>query len=172
MPCQTVGLRGRLLGMCLRTIFLICSLALAGQAAAQEPAAAPERPDVIEGPAVALDGDTLLIGGVSVRLFGIEAPDMITPFGPHARAKLDDLLTLGPAICHVLARDAAERPVARCTAGNNDLAELQLITGMATSNRLLTYGPGADPELAARYDRAERRAQDAKAGLWAPCQCP
>ena len=156
--------------MCLRTMLLVCCVALAGQAAAQDPAAATA--DVIEGPAVALDGDTLLVGGAPVRLFGIDAPDMIAPLGPHARAKLDDLLNLGPVTCRVLARDAGERPVAQCTAGHNDLAELQLITGMATSNRLLTYGPGSDSELAARYDRAERRAQDAKAGLWAPCQCP
>ena len=69
-------------------MLLVCCVALAGQAAAQDPAAATA--DVIEGPAVALDGDTLLVGGAPVRLFGIDAPDMIAPLGPHARAKLDE----------------------------------------------------------------------------------
>jgi endonuclease YncB( thermonuclease family) len=163
--------RGKWLSNCLRLWSLICCSVLASQTAAQEPMGAPDRPEVIEGSAVALDGDTLLIAGISVRIFGIDAPDMITPLGPHARAKLDDLLTLGPVSCRVLTRDGAERPIALCTAGRNDLAQLQLLTGMATTNRLLTYAPDADPRLAAEYDKAEHRARNAKAGLWAPCQC-
>jgi endonuclease YncB( thermonuclease family) len=168
---EAVQHRRKLLSNCLRLSFLICCSVLASQAAAQEPKASPDRAEVIEGSAVALDGDTLLIAGMSVRIFGIEAPDMITPLGPHARAKLDDLLTLGPVSCKVLARDGAKRPIAHCTAGRNDLALLQLLTGMATTNRILTYAPDADPRLAAEYDKAEHRARNAKAGLWAPCQC-
>ena len=42
--------------------------------------------ETLTGPVVALDGNTLLMDGTRVRLYGVAAPEMRSPFGPaHER---------------------------------------------------------------------------------------
>ena len=176
-----------------RLIFAVLILA-AFPAVAQEP-------EVISGPAVALDGDTLLVDGGKVRLFGIDAPEMRGdwPHGARARAALDDLLAGGAVSCRVIDTDRHKRPVAICTTaapgvgglgvgsagqghprsrpGANqvsgiDLSAALLARGQAVVDRRFTQAAEAPADLAARYDAAERAARAGGLGIWAPRGAP
>ncbi len=65
-------------------VSLLAALAIAGTVLGADP------PEVIEGAALPLDGGTMMIGEVRVGLWGVDAPKMSAPFGPRARAALDD----------------------------------------------------------------------------------
>lgn len=78
-------------------LFACLAILLAAPAAAQEAKS-------FTGHGLAVDGDTLLVNKdgrpTQVRLWGIKAPDLGSwPWGPLARAALDDLLTTsGPLV--------------------------------------------------------------------------
>ena len=153
---------------------LLAFALLAGAAAAQdappEPAIEEAAPPPLAGPAVILDGDTLILndagprgGDVTVRLFSIDTPEMDAPFGPQARAALDDLVGAAIVTCTPIETDRFERTVATCTARTGDLGAALLRGGWATVYRTFTAGTEwADP-----YDAAERQARAAGDGLWA-----
>ena len=144
---------------------------LAAALAALATPAAAEPPATIVGNAVALDGDTLLVGvtRVRVRLFGIDAPEMTEPDGWFARATLDDLLAEhGPAVdCDVLDVDRYGRPVARCVAGVSDLGGAMIWAGGAVPWRTDSHGYDAPSGLAGSYDAAEFTARRERRGRWA-----
>ena len=123
--------------------------------------------ETLTGPAVALDGNTLLMDGTRVRLFGLYAPEMRAPFGPQARAALDDLIGSREVACLVLDVDSRGRAVASCEVAGVDLSEAVLREGLATTYRIFTYAAGADFELAARLDAAEAAARADGLGIWA-----
>ena len=152
---------------------LAALLLTAGMAAA--PAAAIE---FLSGQAVAVTGDSISVGAVghppeTIRLWGIEAPDMADDrdYGLYARAALDDLLRQhGAQVKCVL--DGLDRSSAVCHAGSVDLAEAMLKTGWAVADRRVTLAdvPGGDSERskrAAAYDEAESHARAARRGRWA-----
>jgi endonuclease YncB( thermonuclease family) len=116
--------------------------------------------------ATALDGDTIVVGGKRLRLWGIDAPEMDDPRGPVSRAAIDGLLRQGPVDCTIVDKAKSKRPVARCSVpgpgGPQDLGEAQLAAGMAFVYRTFVLGT----EWGARYDAAERRAIETGAGFW------
>ena len=125
--------------------------------------------ELIKGPAVALNGDTLLIADRHVSLFGIDAPEMRgDAHGRWSRAALDDLIADADVTCEVLDKDRRGRPVARCgTAAHADLGAALIARGHALAYRLFTHGDKAPAALAETYDAAERAARAAGVGLWA-----
>lgn len=166
----------------MRALSMALAILWASSAAAQDPAD-------LSGGAVALDGDTLLLGDDRVRLFGIDAPEMSDPDGWYARAALDDLLadTRGFVECTVVDTDRYDRPVAVCHVdGDFDLASAMVRAGWAAPWRVYSYGGrfprcGGDLEAMAEgiagraregclgriYDNAERFARAARLGRWA-----
>ncbi len=144
-------------------------------------AAAPFTASAIEfvnGPAAAVTGDSIAVGGVghpntTVRLWGIEAPYMSDDrdYGLYARAFLDDLLRQngGQVKC---VTDSLDRSSAVCHAGTVDLGEAMLATGWAVADRTVTLAdvPGGDSERAKRaeaYHEAEAQARAGRKGRWA-----
>jgi endonuclease YncB( thermonuclease family) len=75
-------------------------------------AGAPYGVQELAAPAYAIDGDTFDSGGVRYRLYGIDAPELDEPLGPHARARLQQLLAIGPVTVIPLALDVYGRTVA------------------------------------------------------------
>jgi endonuclease YncB( thermonuclease family) len=162
---------------------LLACLALAVPLAAQ---AAADQPKTIEGRAVALDGDTLLIfpikgfqfGGdrspETVRLWGIDAPEMTAENGHGwaARAELDEYLASdGDHVrCTVIDRDRHKRLVAICKSvkATIDLGMWVIRRGWAVEYRKYTRPP---PLAAAKeadfYAIAEAMARGDKIGRWA-----
>jgi endonuclease YncB( thermonuclease family) len=143
----------------LRVAFAALWLAThAGAAAAQ-----------LEGAPSVIDGDTIELGGQTIRLFGIDAPELgqacaiegqIYDCGMVARSALLDLTAGATVICRVLPRQAgqggAEGRLGRCFAGGYDLSEGMAYTGWALAER----------ELSERYVGFEDGAREARRGLW------
>jgi len=86
----------------------------AGPAAA---AAAAQGAYALNAPAFAVDGDTFDAGGVRYRLAGIDAPELHEPNGYHARARLQQLLSLGQVTLIPLGTDVYGRVLVEALVG-------------------------------------------------------
>jgi endonuclease YncB( thermonuclease family) len=120
-------------------------------------AAVVPEPVVIEGPAQVLDGDTVRIEKLRIRLHGVDAPELSDPRGPISRGALIDLIMGRALACTVKTTDKYKRPVAVCKAGGVDIAGALVRAGWAYS---YTY-------YSTDYDGAEAEARAAKRGFWA-----
>lgn len=91
----------------------------------------PER-ITLQGPAYVVDGDTLIINKVQIRLFGIDAPEIDHPFGRKAKWALVSICK-GQAIrAEVTDMDDHGRTVAKCYLGDGrDLSEEMVKAGLA-----------------------------------------
>lgn len=136
-------------------LLLFSAILLSANAAAQD----------VSGPARAIDGDTLSLAGISVRLFGIDAPEMAqtcqTPggawtCGADAAGKLASLVEGKPVRCEQPDIDRYGRTVAVCKVGGIDLSAAMAEGGFAI----------ALPQFTAAYVANEERARRQKAGLW------
>lgn len=130
------------------------------------PPRAPGEP--VSGRARVVDGDSLEIAGVRIRLAGIDAPertqdcrdaDGATYACGEAAARALAALVAGRSVsCTPDDVDRYNRDVAVCSAGGRDLAEALVREGHA-----LAYAQRGR----ARYAEAERDARQARRGLWA-----
>lgn len=141
----------------MRALFLLLAGALA---------AFPAHAQVISGPAVAVDGDTLEMTGFSIRLFGIDAPEANQvcqrdgegwPCGAEAAALLAELVAGETPACEQRGTDADGRLVAVCTADGLDLAATIVGAGYA-----LALADTSD-DYAVRAGQARSH----RLGLWA-----
>ena len=142
---------------------VIVALALALALAADLPWRAPQQREVI-GAARIVDGDSLRIEGVAIRLKGIDAPEMAQtcqragaayPCGREARRHLQTLVGAAPVRCRSEGLDRYRRRLAVCWAGERALNEAMVRDGWAVAYR----------DRAA--DALEREARSARRGLWA-----
>ncbi|MGH9229978.1 MAG: thermonuclease family protein [Acidimicrobiales bacterium] len=129
-----------------------------------------------------IDGDTLLVdlagGDEHVRLIGIDTPETVAPdrpdecFGAEASHHLADLAPPGTAVRlerDVEARDQYDRLLAYAYRARDDLfLNLAQVTGGFAEP--LAYPPNTAHR--ADFERAEREARGAGAGLWAACGGP
>ncbi|WP_235836985.1 thermonuclease family protein [Cereibacter johrii] len=126
----------------------------------------------VEGPARVIDGDTLEIEGVRVRLFGIDAPehdqtcgdpDRLWPCGSWATERLELLLGGRAVRCEGDERDRYGRLLATCEARGEDVGARMVREGAAVAYR----------RYSARYVREEARAEAEGLGVWSgPIQRP
>lgn len=125
------------------------------------PAAAQD----VSGPARAADGDSLDLSGIAVRLYGVDAPELMQSCdrggttwhcGKEAASKLASLIGGASVVCDQKDVDDYGRIVATCLAGNIDLGGAMIDAGLAV----------ALPHFTDRYVAAEARARAARRGLW------
>ena len=69
---------------------------------------------VLSGPAWIVDGDTIKIKSVQVRLFGIDAPELNHPYGKQAKWALHKLCKGHTIRAEITEEDAYGRTVAKC----------------------------------------------------------
>ncbi len=114
-----------------------------------------------------IDGDGLRIEGRSIRLWGIDAPELdqtceqngrATPCGEDARLLLGALAQGGEITCETKDKDRYGRTVARCFADGLDLAGAMVRQGNALDWPRYSDGFYSGEEAEAR---AQRR------GMWA-----
>ena len=127
----------------------------------------PPAAGALSGRAHVIDGDSLKVAGMPVRVFGIDAPEWRQRCrradghsyrcGRLAFRALARRLRSAPVRCVPRARDRFARLVATCYQGNDDLARWLVAQGLALDWPRYSGGTYADAEGAAR--RAER-------GLW------
>lgn len=142
----------------MRTGFHFCvalSAALSTSASAQ----------AIVGEATAVDGDSLSVGGLSVRLFGIDAPEAKQKCtrdgtewacGEEAARQLGSLIEGRQVVCRGKGTDAYGRTVAVCEAFGLDLNKTMVTQGWAVAFRNYSLDYIAD----------ETRAKAARLGIW------
>lgn len=118
------------------------------------------------GVASVIDGDTLDIHGQRFRLFGIDAPESAQTCqrdgkaylcGKEAAMALADLIGQQTVACTQEDVDRYKRIVATCRVGETDLNGWMVAHGHALAYR----------HYSSRYVEEERRAKEARAGIWA-----
>jgi endonuclease YncB( thermonuclease family) len=116
----------------------------------------------VTGVAETIDGDSLRVGGIEVRLQGIDAPELMpactvggreSPCGREARAHLRRLSSGGLVTCVGSDRDRYGRLLGRCRVRGIDINAAMVRDGHAVA-----YGA---------YEAEEGEARDAYRGLWA-----
>lgn len=140
------------------TIFTIFYASLPNPASANE----------LSGAAKAIDGRTIQIAGKTVRLYGIDSPDLKQtcftkrkkefPCGKIAYTALATLVRNVELHCKTTGTGAenAEIQYVACRAGPMDIATQHVLQGWAF----------ADPKTGDKYRRAERGARALNEGLW------
>ena len=120
---------------------------------------------VLSGPARVVDGDTLELGGVRVRLHGIDAPESAQncrvggrfwACGRAATRALAGLVRGKPVSCEERDRDRYGRVVAVCRTAGQDLNAWMVSEGWAFAYRRYSHA----------YVAHETRARTAKRGMW------
>ena len=87
---------------------------------------------VVSGSADIVDGDTITINGIQIRLFGVDAPESHHPFGNIATSALRDLCKGKKVVAEVLEKDCHGRTVAKCRLEDGrDLSEEMVKLGLA-----------------------------------------
>lgn len=147
--------------------------ALFAIAAGTTPTAADTQSVTIDGSLRILDGDTLEIGPMLIRLHGIDAPEKgqkcasrdgdTWRCGAAAVNRLEELVAGSALTCDPLSRDPYGRIIARCHAGGTDIAATLINEGLAW----------AFAEYSQDYVSLEQTARTQNAGIWqAPTQTP
>ena len=129
---------------------------------AATPALALERGDTITGVVERVkDGDTFVVDGVTVRLEGIDAPEMKQEPLDHGAAAKETLeaLALGHKVsCEVVDVDRYRRAIGRCSVSDADISAEMARAGMAWN-----YWQYAGD----LYAEEEEEAVCARRGIWA-----
>ena len=122
--------------------------------------------EAITGAPRIIDGDTIEVAGVRIRLFGIDAPEMAQacewpnktiPCGEMAKAALLDLTAGSDVSCDPIEKDRYGRIVAVCTTDDGyDISQNMVYTGWALAYR----------KYSKRYVPIEDDARATKRGLW------
>lgn len=94
-------------------------------------AAPASGPFVLGVPAFAVDGDTFDAGGVRYRLAGIDTPELHEPHGYNARARLQQLLSLGELRLIPLGTDAYGRTLVEVLVGSWNVSGVLRAEGYA-----------------------------------------
>lgn len=128
-------------------------------------AAGPTLAQSAYGEAQALDGDSLVVGGKQVRLFGIDAPEFDQqcqkdggnwPCGEAAKAQLSELVAGQRVECRGQGVDQHNRILAVCTAGGENLNQAMVAQGWAVAYR----------QFSDAYVSAELDAKTNRLGIW------
>jgi endonuclease YncB( thermonuclease family) len=120
----------------------------------------------LTGKADIVDGDTIKVGGIPVRLYGIDAPEgrqtcerdgKTYGCGKQATRALSNLIAGRSVQCEILGRDDYGRSLGVCMA-----VEVELNRTMVREGWALAFVKYSD-----RYARDQGAAEVAKVGLWA-----
>jgi endonuclease YncB( thermonuclease family) len=118
------------------------------------------------GLAQPVDGDTLKLGTIRIRLFGIDAPEAVQKCkikgaawacGTDATAALRSMVDGKQVTCEAMDKDVYGRTVARCQTGGLDVGAEMVRIGPA-----VVIGGGTS-----LYDGLEAQGRAYKTGIWA-----
>ena len=139
--------------------FLLCAILAGGIAFAAW--FADRQATTLVGAARVIDGDSLLVAGTEIRLFGIDAPELaqvctrasrLWNCGAEAAETLRAAVAGREVACRPREQDRYGRTVAICHARGLDLGAAMIKGGFAVA-----YGA---------YEADKREARDARRGIW------
>ncbi len=122
-------------------------------------------PKPTKGMARVVDGDTIWIEDVKIRLHGIDAPESrqncttdgtVWPCGQEATQALVKAISGQPVTCKGEDRDKYQRLIAVCYVGYTDLNAFMVRNGWALAYR----------QYSKVYVDAEKNARDTRVGVW------
>ena len=112
-----------------------------------------------------IDGDTIAIDRVHVRLFGIDSPERGQPGAPESTEYLRRLIGSERPDCRTVDYDKRnERPVMLCEVRGRDLSLEMVRAGWAVV--WCTFVRNLRPALLRPMREAEAEARTAKRGIW------
>ncbi|KAK9833805.1 hypothetical protein WJX74_006365 [Apatococcus lobatus] len=128
--------------------------------------------EVIRGPARVVDGDTLEIAGIKIRLYGIDAPETKQSCrnaqgqdyacGEESTASIKKFVGGSDLSCEVKNRDMYGRSVAACHLAARPGKDGDVNDWMVANGHALAYR-----QYSKEYIGDEERAKARKAGIWA-----
>lgn len=161
-PAYVQRVKTRLAGLTRPVCWLALALALL-------PVGTAATAGTLAGAARVVDGDTLVVDGVRVRLLGIDAPELHQTCWVHgrkwacgkaARDALRDLVRGQSVMCDVRGRDRWRRALAVCFVRGVDIARELVRLGWALAWVPRGGVPGPD------YTAEQARAQVHRRGIW------
>jgi len=148
------------------SLLLLASGVVAVYGFARTPSPTIAQTDTLSGLADVIDGDTIRIDDVYVRLFGIDAPESeqtckdrqgeLYRCGLLATAVLEEEVGGRSVTCFPIETDHYDRTVATCEVAGRDLGDAMVRRGYAIA--YLRYS--------SKYEDAEIEARTAKRGIW------
>ena len=117
----------------MRGLWFIAALCLAASATAL-------RSETLEGKPVLIDGDSIVVSGKPVRLWGIDAPEMDTREGYLAKRYLRTILEDRAVRCEDAGIRTVGEIMAKCFIGAVDLGEIMVLSGHAREWRQYSQG--------------------------------
>jgi endonuclease YncB( thermonuclease family) len=84
----------------------------------------------VSGPAYVVDGDTVRLGAVSVRLAGLDCEELGEPHGQEARAFLVSITAGRELTCTLTGARSHGRHIGRCTIAGADVAAALVAAGL------------------------------------------
>jgi len=120
----------------------------------------------LSGRATVIDGDTLKIGQIPIRILGIDAPEknqvcikdnISWKCGVEATKLMRSLVMGSEVSCEKLDQDRYGRVVGRCFSNGNNLGETMVVKGLALAYR----------QYSSEYVPMERVSKSMQRGMWA-----
>ena len=127
--------------------------------------------EIINGKVVGVaDGDTVTVLDSAkvqykIRLTGIDAPEKAQPYGQVSKKSLSDLVFNKDVEISWEKRDRYQRILGKVLLNKQDICLEQVKRGMAWHYK--QYQSDQSQEDRTLYDLAEKKAREAKLGLWA-----
>jgi len=112
------------------------------------------------------DGDSFVLNGQEIRLWGIDAPEYhqycfqdekSVPCGKYARQRLENLMEGEAVSCERVNTDRYKRMVARCSVHGEDIGRLMVSSGFAFDYTRYSHGA---------YSAEQKTAKNERRGLW------
>ena len=113
-------------------------------------------PDALDYERV-IDGDTFVASGITIRLWGIDAPEKDHPVSYAATLFLETMLKEGTLSCQFMHTDRYKRSVMMCFVDNYDISSQLVRFGMAKDYKKYSNG---------YYNVEESIAEKNNSGLW------
>ena len=89
------------------------------------------RAETLEGRPTIIDGDSIVVDGKPIRLWGIDAPEMDTRPGFVAKRYLRTLIADNAVRCEDNGQRAAGQIMAQCFLGDVDIGRVMVLSGNA-----------------------------------------
>lgn len=102
------------------------------------------------------DVDTVELGGIAVRLNGVDGPELSTRIGQEAKLFMSQLVLNRELVCNLTGERSHDRLVGTCYLNGDDIGAIAIRNGFALDCRRYSGGRYTDLETSAAIASIER----------------